>query len=48
MNKRDDDTLQNKIESNKYSEPPVKEDETSRSDVKRKQEEIKNSTIGGF
>ncbi|MBO1003621.1 hypothetical protein ACFSKI_17115 [Pseudogracilibacillus auburnensis] len=37
-----------KDNSKKYYDPPVHEDETLRSDVERKREEIKNSTIGGF
>lgn len=34
--------------SKKYEDPPVHDNNTLRSDVKRKREEIKNSTIGGF
>lgn len=29
-------------------DPPVHEDDTLRADVKRKREELNNSTIGGF
>lgn len=50
MDNKERQTLETdqKDDSKKYRDPPVYKDETLHADVKRKREEIKNSTIGGF